>query len=127
MPTRGRPSKQLTEIQIQRLLNLRLNNSFMFSSQQQQHIRKNSMCLFATKENNDSHNQNMLLHLNKIEPVCLCRSITLHNGKQVSLNSHYDSDRVPPLTILVKNAIVPLSGCNAKSEWGLFHTSIGKL
>ena len=78
-------------------------------------------------ENNDTHNQNMLLHLNKIEPVCLCRSITLRNGKQVSLNSHYDSDRVPPLTILVKHAIVQLSGWNAKPEWGLFHTSLGKI
>ena len=121
------PTKQLQEHQIQRLLDLRINNSMKFSMQQQQEIIQKSMCLFATKENNNIHNRSMLLKLNRSHPVCICKSITMRMGKQVSLNSHYDADRVPACTVLVKNAIVQLSGWNAKPEWGLFHTSLGKV
>ena len=69
----------------------------------------------------------MLLTLNKTYPVCLCKSITIRLGKQVSLNSHYDKDRTPSYTLLIKDAVVQLSGWNAKPEWGLFHGSLGKI
>ena len=69
----------------------------------------------------------MLLKLNQYHPVCICKSITTRIGKHVSLNSHYDIDRTPSCTLLVKNAIVQLSGWNAKPEWGLFHSSLGKI
>ena len=117
----------LEERHIQRLLSLRINNSQQFSSTQQRHIKENSLCLFATKEKNHQHNSDMLLKLNQYHPICMCKAITMRQGKQVSLNSHYDSDRVPSYTLLVKNATVQLSGWNAKPEWGLFHGSMGKI
>ena len=85
------------------------------------------MCLFTTKENKNMYNSNMLLTLNKTYPVCLCKSITIRLGKQVSLNSHYDEDRSPSYTLLIKDTVVQLSGWNAKPEWGLFHGYIGKI
>ena len=94
---------------------------------QQQDILERSMCLFATKGSNNIHNHNMLLKLNRRNPVCIWKSITMRMGKQVSLNSHYDANRIQACTQVVKNTIVQLSGWNEKPEWGLFYTSFRKV
>ena len=120
-------TQKINEKQIQKLLDLNLNNNKSFTFGQQLEIKARSMCLFATKENRDLYNSEMLLKLNQKHPVCICSSVTTRNGQIVSLNSHYDSERVPSKTILIKEAMVQLTGWNAKPEWGLFHSSIGKI
>ena len=119
--------QQLDDSQVQRLLNLNLNNNRNFTSKQQADIKERSTCLFATKESRDLYNSQMLLKLNQIHPVCICPSITLREGRVVSLNSHYDTDRHPSSVLLIMDAKVQLTGWNAKPEWGLFHSSIGTI
>ena len=116
---------KLDDTQIQRLLDLNLNNNRNFTSTQQQQIKERSTCLFATKEDRDVYNSYKLLKLNQEYPICICPSVTLREGRVVSLNSHYDVDRHPSKVLLVVGAKVQLTGWNARPEWGLFHSALG--
>ena len=118
---------QLNNAQIDRLLGLCLNNNQKFTSDQQALIKSQSTCLFATREARNLHNSEMLLKLNRLHPVCICPSVTVREGRVLSLNSHYDSERTPSRTLLIKGAKVQLTGWNAKPDWGLFHSSIGEI
>ena len=76
----------------------------------------------------DQHNQKKLKEINTPEnPVAKIKAITTKysDGTRVHNNSHYDSERTPPATLLCCGAKVQLSGRNIKPEWGLFNGSIG--
>lgn len=122
-------NSQLTQNQLKRILQLSLQHH-RYSIQQIQAIKKESIHIFANKEPRDSFNRNKLQDLNsETNPVALIQSetCTLKENKQVQNNNHYDQDRNPSSTKLIKGAKVMICGYNFKPEWGLFHGSTGTL
>ena len=57
--------------------------------------------------------------------MAIIKAITQRNGRKVSLNSHYDQDRTPNVTMLTIGSHISLAGWNPAPEWGLYHGSMG--
>lgn len=118
-------NKKLTEKEITRLLELDINHT-SFTDTQKKTIQDEATFVFANKEPRDALNSCKLKNLNmQGSPVARIRSKTEKNGRQVSNQTHFDSDRTPNRVLLCKGARVTLNGCNPDPKNGLFHGSLG--
>jgi hypothetical protein len=112
------------------LMQLHLQDmNIKYTSNDQQHLKENGICLFAKKEPRNIHNAEMLYTVSRTNknPVAIIKSITTKNGIRHTYNDHYDNDRTPSSTLLCNGCLVQLTGWNACPEWGLYHGSIGKI
>ena len=101
-------------------------NHTSFTDTQKKTIQDEATFVVANKEPRDALNSCKLKNLNmQGNPVARIRSKTEKNGRQVSNQTHFDSDRTPNRVLLCKGARVTLNGCNPDPKNGLFHGSLG--
>jgi len=115
-----------TKQQKQRIFELHIMNH-KYSAEDRKNIERNALFLFANKEPRNKHNISKLRSISgKINPVAKIKSITRKNdGTIIPVNDHFNSELVPPVTLICINAIVQLCGVNIMPKWGLYNGSFG--
>ena len=122
----GDTDRGLSRKDIQQLMKFHLNSTHWYHSQKERIGNDNrTIHIFAAKDERDKHNARRLRQVNtKDTPSAIIKSATEESCKTKS-RDHYDNDRCPSKTCICVGCKVSLVGANIKTEWGLYHGSIG--
>ena len=127
---RGSSDKTLSSQDSEYLCSFHIDNKERFNYQDKQHIKENSLFLFANVEAKNEHNKHALKEINTADnPVAKINAQTRRqkDGAKARNVGHYDYERTPPSISIACNCQVQLTGVNLCPKWGLYHGARGKV